>query len=68
MREEILRIENVIRIINGITYLDNIQLHVFQGEILGLIPLDNHGREELVELIVQNVPIHFGRVYFAGNW
>ncbi|MGI6148639.1 MAG: ATP-binding cassette domain-containing protein [Limnochordia bacterium] len=67
MREEILRIENVIRIINGITYLDNIQLHVFQGEILGLIPLDNHGREELVELIVQNVPIHFGRVYFAGE-
>ena len=67
MREEILRIENVIRIINGITYLDNIQLHVFQGEILGLIPLDNHGREELVELIVQNVPIHFGRAYFAGE-
>jgi ribose transport system ATP-binding protein len=67
MREEILRIENVIRIIDGITYLDNIHFYIFKGEILGLIPLDNHGKEELIELILQNVPIDFGRVYFDGK-
>ncbi len=67
MREEVLRIENVIRIIDGITYLDNVHFYIFQGEILGLIPLDNHGKEELIELILQNVPIDFGRVYFNGE-
>lgn len=67
MREEILRIENVIRTIDGITYLDNIHLQVFAGEILGLIPLENRGKQELIEVILQNVPIHFGRVYFAGR-
>lgn len=67
MRKEILRIENVIRIIEGITYLDNIQLQIFKGEILGLIPLDNHGKLELIEVIQHNVPIHFGRIYFANQ-
>ena len=64
MKEEILRIENVIRKVNGITYLDNINFNVFKGEIMGLIPLDNHGKSQLIELILQNVPLHFGRVYF----
>ena len=64
MKEEILRIENVIRKVNGITYLDNINFNIFKGEIMGLIPLDNHGKSELIELILQNLPLHFGRVYF----
>lgn len=67
MREEILRVENVIRIIEGITYLDNIQLQIFKGEILGLIPLDNHGKQELIEVLQHNVPLHFGRIYFANE-
>lgn len=62
-----MRIENVVRAVDGITYLDNVHFYIFKGEILGLIPLDNHGKEELIELIVQNVPIDFGSVYFAGQ-
>jgi len=64
MREEILRIDNVTQEINGITYLDNINVNIFKGEILGLIPLDNHGMNQLIGLILQNVSITFGRVYF----
>jgi ribose transport system ATP-binding protein len=64
MKEEILRVENVIRKINGITYLNNITFQIFKGEIMGLLPLDNHGKSQLIELIIQNVPVHFGRVYF----
>lgn len=67
MRKEILRLENVIHGIDGITYLDNIQLQIFKGEILGMLPLDNHGKNELMEVIAQNIPIHFGRVYFADQ-
>ncbi len=64
MREEILRIESVTRKIEGITYLDNINFHVFKGEIMGLIPLNNHGKRQLIELISQNISISFGRIYF----
>ena len=64
MKEEILRLENVIRKINGITYLDNLNFQIFKGEIMGLLPLDNHGKSQLIEVISQNVPLHFGRVYF----
>lgn len=64
MKEEILRIANVTRTIDGITYLDNINFNIFKGEIMGLIPLDNHGKSQLIELILQNVSIYFGRIYF----
>lgn len=64
MKEEILRIANVIREIDGITYLDNINFNIFKEEIMGLIPLDNHGKSQLIELILQNVSINFGRIYF----
>lgn len=64
MREEVLRIQNVIREIEGIIYLDNINFNIFKGEIMGLIPLNNHGKSELIELICQNISIDFGRIYF----
>lgn len=64
MREEILRIENVSIGIEGITYLDNINFQIFKGEIMGLIPLNNHGKSQLIQLISQNISIDFGRIYF----
>ncbi|MDF2545165.1 MAG: hypothetical protein K0R93_63 [Anaerosolibacter sp.] len=67
MREEILRIENVTREMDGITYLDNINFHIFKGEIMGLMPLNNHGKRQLIELISQNVSIDFGRIFFNEN-
>ena len=38
MREEILRIENVIRIIDGITYLDNIHFTYSKEKFWALSP------------------------------
>ncbi|MCR1898460.1 ATP-binding cassette domain-containing protein [Irregularibacter muris] len=64
MKKERLRIENVIREVEGIRYLDNINFHVFTGEIMGLLPLNNHGKSQLIELISQNISIDFGRIYF----
>ncbi|MBS4535518.1 hypothetical protein GOQ29_07770 [Clostridium sp. D2Q-14] len=55
MKKEILRIENVSRKIDGITYLDNINFHLIKGEMLGLLPLDNHGKEQLIEVITKNI-------------
>ncbi|WP_186429600.1 ATP-binding cassette domain-containing protein [Clostridium sp. BSD9I1] len=64
MKSEILRFERVRYIEDDVTLLDNFNLHIFQGEIMGLVCLNIHGKEALIELISQNVPIHYGRVYF----
>lgn len=64
MRKEILRIDNVTKEIDGILYLDNVNFHIFKGEIMGLIPINNHGKSQLIQLISQNISIDFGRIYF----
>ena len=63
MKEEILRIENVSKEIDGNTYLDNINFQIFKGEIMGLLPLNNHGKSQLIQLISQNISIDFGRIF-----
>ena len=64
MKQEILRLERVTRITDGVTQLDNMNLHIFQGENMGLECINSHGKEALVRLICQNLPIHYGYVYF----
>lgn len=64
MKEEILRVQNVKSIVRGITYLDNINFNIYKGEIMGLIPLNNHGKDRLISLLSQNQTIEFGRIYF----
>lgn len=64
MREEILRMENVTITSEGVTYLDNLNLNIFKSEIMGLIPINKQGESLLIELICQNIPIDYGRIYF----
>lgn len=64
MKEEILRLERVTQIVDGVTLLDNFNLHIFKGEIMGLVCINAHGQEALLQLLCQNVPIHYGHVYF----
>lgn len=64
MKPEILRMERVTTIRDEVTLLDNFSIHIFQGEIMGLVCMNENGKESLIELISQNVPIHYGRVYF----
>lgn len=64
MKEEIFRLESVTQIVDGVTLLDNFNLHIFQGEIMGLVCINAHGQEALIRLLCQNVPIHYGHVYF----
>lgn len=64
MKEEILRIENVTRKKDGVVCLDNINLHIFKGEIMGMIFLTSRGKDELIELLCNNYPIEYGRIYY----
>lgn len=67
MRKEIVRLERVTQIIDGVTLLDNFNLHIFQGEVMGLVCINSHGKEALLQLLCQNVPVHYGHIYFQEN-
>lgn len=64
MKEEVFRLERVTQIVDGITLLDNFSMHIFKGEIMGLVCINAHGKEALINLLCQNIPIHYGHIYF----
>lgn len=67
MKNEILRLERVTQHEHGLVRLDNVSMHIFQGEIMGLLCINQHGQEALVKLLCHNLPIHYGSVYFQES-
>lgn len=65
MKHEVLRMEQVTTLQDEVTQLDNFSIHIFRGEIMGLVCINPNGEESLIDLIQQNRPIHYGRVYFC---
>lgn len=65
MKSEILRMERVTTLEGETTLLDDFNLHIFRGEIMGLVCINDNGKESLIRLICRNTPIHYGRVYFG---
>ena len=43
MREEVLRMDHVTRVVDGSACLTDLSLHLFCGEILGLLCMSDHG-------------------------
>ncbi len=72
MRPEVFRMERVTYKENGIERLANCDMHIFSGEILGLIPLNSHGLLSLLDVITKNLPLEFGFVFLRdkliNNW
>lgn len=64
MRNEILRMDQVTYENQGVTQLDNFSLSVWEGEILGLVPVNNYGVEALFSLLTQNLPLRYGYVHY----
>ena len=64
MRNEVLRLEKVTLREQGVTLLDNLNLHIFEGEIMGLVPIDTHGLTALCDLLRENLPLHYGYVFY----
>lgn len=67
MKREILRFERVTTKNDDVTLLNQFSLHLFQGAITGLVCQNTFGRDSLLALIRQNLPIHYGRIYFNGE-
>ena len=67
MRNEVLRMDRVTYQEQGITELNHFCLNLYAGEIMGLVTVNDTGLEALLRLMKQNVPIHYGYVYYRGR-
>lgn len=64
MREEILRMERVTCLEQGVPVLDSLNLNIFAGEIFGLVPANGFGVTAMTRLLTQNLPLHYGYIYY----
>ncbi len=64
MIREVLRMERVTYREQGQLCLDNFNITVQRGEIFGLVPVNYYGIDTLLKLLVHNLPLHYGYVYY----
>lgn len=64
MKTEILRLQNISKKIGNVTFLDNINQHIFKGEIMGLLTLNTVGKEELLNILLNKDAPDRGEIYF----
>lgn len=64
MKQEMLRLDRVTCIDHGEMELNQFCLDVYAGEILGLLLVNGTGVQHLMRLLRQNLPIHYGYVYY----
>ena len=67
MKQEIFRMERVTYIENGVVMLQDFHLQICQGEIMGMVPLNNHGLSSFLKLLRSNLSLHDGYVYYCGE-
>ncbi|MCL2343015.1 MAG: ATP-binding cassette domain-containing protein [Firmicutes bacterium] len=64
MRSEVLRMERVSCQEQGVIELDDFNLNILSGEIMGLLPINNHGLTALLRLLQYNTPLRYGYVNY----
>lgn len=67
MRKEIFRMERVTYKEAEVTKLEDFNLQIYEGEIMGLVPINNHGRAGLLKLLQNNLSIYDGYIYYNGE-
>ena len=67
MRQEVFRMERVTYVEKGITRLEDFNLQIYRGEIMGLNPVNGHGMKEFLQLLQNNLPLYDGYVYYFGE-
>lgn len=63
MRREVLRMERVTCISQGREVLNNFNFQLFEGEVMGLVPLDSYGLDEFIDCVCNNRQLLYGRIY-----
>ena len=67
MRNEVLRMERVTYKEDEVVKLEDFNLQIFQGEIMGFLPVNSHGKTALLKLLERNLPLYDGYIYYGGE-
>ena len=67
MRNEVLRMERVTYKEDEVVKLEDFNLQIFQGEIMGFMPVNSHGKTALLKLLERNLPLYDGYIYYGGE-
>lgn len=65
MRKEVFRMERVTYRENGIIALEDFNLNIWEGEIVGLIPVNSYGLNSFLQLLTENHPLEDGYIYYG---
>ena len=67
MRREIFRMERVTYKEAEVTRLEDFNLQIYEGEIMGMVPFNGYGMSDFLELLQTNIPIYDGYIYYNGE-
>lgn len=67
MRNEVLRMERVTYIEDENVKLEDFNLQIYQGEVMGFLPVNSHGKLALLKLLSRNLPLYDGYIYYGGE-
>lgn len=64
MKKEVFRMERITYKSQNVTHLEDFNLNVLEGEIVGFIPIHSYGMKAFLEIIKFNEPLYDGYVYY----
>lgn len=67
MKKEVFRMINLITNSADSANLDDMNLHIHQGEIVGLVPINGIGLEIFLEMFIRPIPVKFGKIYINNK-
>lgn len=67
MRQEIFRMERVTYKEQEVTFLEDFNLQIYSGEIMGMNPINGHGLPAFLKLLQTNMPLDDGYIYYCGK-
>ncbi len=67
MKREVLRMERVTYKEQDVTFLQDFELNVHEGEIMGLLPINAYGLPAFLHIIRSNPPLYYGYVYYMDT-
>ena len=64
MRKELFRMERVTYQENGIRMLEDFNLSIREGEVMGFIPITSYGMPSFLKILKTNLPLYDGYIYY----
>lgn len=67
MKQEIFRMERVTYKEKEVILLENFNMQIFRGEIMGMLTVNAHGMSAFLRLLQENLPLYDGYIYYGGE-